>query len=238
MDVMSGGGAPGILVFDMDGVLVDVTESYRETICRTVEHFAGRSIPREIVQDYKNRGGWNNDWALSQRICADLGCDVAYDTVVEYFQGLFLGPTGAGDGLIAAERWMAAPGLFAHLRLRWNLAVFTGRPRAEAMITLRRFAPETVFDPIITEDDRLPAKPAPDGLVRISALTGGAQLTYVGDTVDDARSARAAGVPFVGIAAPSNPRHAELAALLAREGAMAVLDDINQLPRVLEATAV
>ena len=31
-----------ILVFDMDGVLVDVSESYRETIARTVEHFTGR----------------------------------------------------------------------------------------------------------------------------------------------------------------------------------------------------
>ena len=34
-----------ILIFDMDGVLVDVTESYRETIARTVEHFTGRRLP-------------------------------------------------------------------------------------------------------------------------------------------------------------------------------------------------
>ena len=33
-----------LLVFDMDGVLVDVTESYRETIQRTVEH-------REVFHD-------------------------------------------------------------------------------------------------------------------------------------------------------------------------------------------
>ncbi len=31
-----------LIVFDMDGVLVDVSESYRETIVRTVEHFTGR----------------------------------------------------------------------------------------------------------------------------------------------------------------------------------------------------
>ena len=31
-----------MLVFDMDGVLVDVTESYRETVVKTVEHFTGR----------------------------------------------------------------------------------------------------------------------------------------------------------------------------------------------------
>jgi HAD superfamily phosphatase len=30
-----------LLVFDMDGVLVDVTESYRETIAQTVERFTG-----------------------------------------------------------------------------------------------------------------------------------------------------------------------------------------------------
>ena len=42
-----------LLVFDMDGVLVDVTESYRETIQRTVEHFTGRRISRPEIQDWK-----------------------------------------------------------------------------------------------------------------------------------------------------------------------------------------
>jgi phosphoglycolate phosphatase-like HAD superfamily hydrolase len=39
----------------MDGVLVDVTESYRETIARTVERFTGAAITREKIQEYKNR---------------------------------------------------------------------------------------------------------------------------------------------------------------------------------------
>ena len=33
-----------MIVFDMDGVLVDVTESYRETIVQTVKLFCGRTI--------------------------------------------------------------------------------------------------------------------------------------------------------------------------------------------------
>jgi hypothetical protein len=40
-------------------------------------------------------------------------------------------------------------------------------------------------------------------------------------------------VPFIGIAAPSNPLHAELAALLGAEGAVAVLDDVNQIEGAL-----
>ncbi len=62
-----------MMVFDMDGVLVDVTESYRETIVLVVEHFTGKKITRELIQDYKNQGGWNNDWALSQKICPGPG---------------------------------------------------------------------------------------------------------------------------------------------------------------------
>jgi HAD superfamily phosphatase len=53
------------LVFDMDGVLAEVTESYREAVVQTVRHFTGTSIERDSIQEYKNRGGFNNDWLLS-----------------------------------------------------------------------------------------------------------------------------------------------------------------------------
>ncbi len=62
-----------MIVFDMDGVLTEVSESYREAIVQTVLHFTGQRITRDLIQDYKNQGGWNNDWALSQKIAADLG---------------------------------------------------------------------------------------------------------------------------------------------------------------------
>ncbi len=223
---------PGkMIVFDMDGVLVDVTGSYREAIIRTVEHFTGRQVERALVQDYKNRGGWNNDWALSQKISADLGFPVDYDTVVAYFQSIFLGD-GSG-GLIEREKWIARPGVLERLAERHRLAVFTGRPRDEAAITLRRFASGLVFDPVVGDEDVERAKPAPDGLLKIASLHPGVELCYVGDTVDDARSARAAGVPFIGIAAAGKPRREELVRLLEQEQAKAVLEDINGLEAVL-----
>jgi len=69
----------------MDGVLVDVSDSYRETIIRTVAHFTGKPVTRELIQDYKNQGGWNNDWALSERMCRDLGCKIEYPAIVKHF---------------------------------------------------------------------------------------------------------------------------------------------------------
>jgi len=220
-----------LIVFDMDGVLVDVTESYRETIARTVAHFAGVTVTGAQIQDYKNQGGFNDDWKLSHHIITRHGVAVEFQTVVDYFQGLFHG--NGSDGLILRERWLARDGLFDRLAARCDLAIFTGRMRWEADVTLRRFAPSLRFDPIIGMDEVTAQKPAPEGLLKIAAVAGGGQMWYVGDTVDDARCARAAAVPFIGIASPTSPRRTELAALFAAEKAAAVVDDINQLESVL-----
>ncbi len=215
--------ADQVLVFDMDGVLVDVTDSYRETIVRTVEHFTGTTITRELIQDYKNQGGWNNDWALSQKICADLGVDVPYGSVVEYFNHLFL-----DRGLIHRERWLPKDGLLDRLSAKFELAIFTGRTTQEAEITLQREGLRDRFL-LLTSDDVEREKPAPDGLLKIASQRPEKKLLYVGDTVDDARCARAANVPFIGIAAPEVPRRDELLELFHREGAIQVLGDINEI---------
>jgi HAD superfamily phosphatase len=213
-----------LLVFDMDGVLVDVSESYRETIVRTVEHFTGQIIPREKIQEYKNAGGWNNDWALSQKICADLGVQVDYPTVVAYFNELFL-----NQGLIHRERWLPRNGFFEALSKRFDLAIFTGRNRIEAGVTLRRECCHDRFCLIIASDDVENGKPHPEGLLKIAAQHPGKRLLYVGDTVDDARSARAANVPFIGVVGPETPGRDEVVRLLQQEGAIQVLSDINEI---------
>lgn len=220
-----------VLIFDMDGVLVDVSDSYRETIQRTVEHFTGRAISRAQIQDYKNQGGWNDDWALSTHIIHEFGTNADYQSVVDYFQSIFHGD--GSNGLILRERWLAADGLFERLGRNFQLAIFTGRLRWEAELTLKRFAPAIRFEPIVGAGDIERLKPAPDGLLKIKTLSRAARAWYIGDTVDDARSARAAGIPFIGIAAPENPRYAELVALFEAEQAAAILDDINQLETVV-----
>jgi HAD superfamily hydrolase (TIGR01548 family) len=208
----------------MDGVLVDVSDSYRETIVRTVEHFTGQRITRELIQEYKNAGGWNNDWALSQKICADLGVEVGYGTVVDYFNDLFL-----NQGLIHRERWLPKNGFFEALAGRFDLAIFTGRSQSEAAVTLKREGCGDRFAVIVSADDVENGKPHPEGLLKIADRFPGKELLYVGDTVDDARSSRAANVPFIGVVGPETPRRAEVVALLQSEGAIRILSDINDI---------
>jgi HAD superfamily phosphatase len=212
-----------MMVFDMDGVLVDVTESYRETIVKTVEHFTGKTIERDSIQEYKNQGGWNNDWLLSQKICRDLGVDLPYGTIVEYFNYQFL-----DQGMIHRERWLPRDGFFDRLGERFDFAIFTGRTTEEAEITLKRQGVRDHFL-LVSANDVENEKPAPEGLLKIAAIHPSKKLLYIGDTVDDARCAKAAYVPFIGIAARNSPRRDELVDLLRLEGAIQVIEDINEI---------
>jgi len=65
------------LVFDIDGVLIDVRDSFREAICRTVQfyfkeilRFQGSQnlINPEEVKYFKMAGGFNNDWDLTSAV--------------------------------------------------------------------------------------------------------------------------------------------------------------------------
>jgi phosphoglycolate phosphatase-like HAD superfamily hydrolase len=68
-------GGVEIAIFDMDGVLVDVSKSYRETIKRTIALYLKgvlgiRGDTRSLVSDadivaFKEIGGMNNDWDVS-----------------------------------------------------------------------------------------------------------------------------------------------------------------------------
>jgi HAD superfamily phosphatase len=222
-----------LIVFDMDGVLVDVTESYRESIAQTVKHFTGVDLTREQIQDYKNQGGWNDDWKLTHHLITVAGGEVPFETARDYFQSIFLG-NGEG-GLILREEWVARPGVLEELNRQFHFAVFTGRPKAEAELTLSRFAGGVVFHPVIGMYEVEHHKPHPEGLLRIVQDNFGRKVYYIGDTVDDARCARDAQVPFIGIAAPSNPRYIDLVFLFQEEGAYAIVDDINFLSEVFAA---
>ena len=67
-----------LIVFDMDGVIVDVSKSYREAVRQTARLFfrgapGWNSLPEPLfslsdLAGIKQRGGLNNDWALTYHV--------------------------------------------------------------------------------------------------------------------------------------------------------------------------
>jgi HAD superfamily hydrolase (TIGR01548 family) len=74
--------AKNLIIFDMDGVLVDVSESYREAIRMTARHFfqgapACDELPDPLfslddLAEVKQSGGLNNDWETTYRVISLL----------------------------------------------------------------------------------------------------------------------------------------------------------------------
>ena len=224
---------PDVIVFDMDGVLVEVGQSYREAIRETVRHFTGETVTHDEIQNFKNAGGWNNDWLLSHRLILNRGKQAEYAAVVDHFNLIFLGKNG--DGLIRNEQWMPKEGLLEGLSEHSALAIFTGRAKYEADVTLARYAKDIRFHPLVSDETVANPKPAPDGLHLIQREYPNKKIWYLGDTVDDAISARSAGVPFIGVSTPHNSRHLEIADILLGHGAFTVIKDINELEALANA---
>ncbi len=220
-----------LLIFDMDGVLVDVTESYRETIRETVRQFTGASVTHTEIQAAKNRGGSNNDWDLSLELIRERGASPSRKDVIAAFQRIYLGERNTG--LISRERWLPCKQMLERLALRFHFALFTGRERWEAEFTLSKFAPGIRFDPIVGMEDVQFEKPHPEGLLKILEHLKPSETFYVGDVMDDCLAAQAASIPFIGVVAPGKPLTVELEALFRKQGALAVVGDINDLEQVL-----
>lgn len=109
-----------LLIFDMDGVLVDVAESYRVCVAQTVRTYV-RDVARpdpgadvvispEAIAAWKSAGGFNNDWDLSAGLAGAVLC--GGDPVA------LAGAIGeAGGGLAGLE---AVMGRVATAAVRYN----------------------------------------------------------------------------------------------------------------------
>jgi HAD superfamily hydrolase (TIGR01548 family) len=89
------------VVLDVDGVLVDVADSYRRAIVESIEHVHGRTIRKDDVQAFKDAGGFNNDWELTDAAALYvLATGEGYrGSIVEYTDAI----AERGGGLDAAE---------------------------------------------------------------------------------------------------------------------------------------
>ncbi len=223
-----------LIIFDIDGVLIDSTESFRRAAIEVVEMFTGEATTLERIAEIKNEGGYNNDADIALRLIHEAGYpEVTREEVMRAGEPLFMGADGAWSGLMRHERWLPAEGLLERLAARAELSVFTGRGPSATLHSLGRFAPQVAFDPIMTSDLVENQKPAPDGLLKILERKPGCDPIFVGDIVDDARAARAAGVSFIGVTAPDAYHRQATVDLLLAEGARAVVAHVNEIEELV-----
>ena len=226
------------LLFDMDGVLVDVSRSYRRAIEETVEHFTGRQIGENAIQRYKNYGGFEDDWKLTHAIITDTAMEVPLSRVIEEFQDRYRGDDW--DGFINEEPTLIDDSTLDALNDGRILGIVTGRPEEEAEWTLNH-QDWTDHFPLLVGKEKQGERQKPDPFPLEHSLTmlaaaglnlDPSEVAYVGDSVDDRKAAREAGMWAIGVVPPYVDAD-DHEPLLKERGAHLVIEDPNELPDVL-----
>lgn len=219
------------LLFDMDGVLVDVSRSFRRVIHDVVLALGGGEIASVHIQALKQEGGFNDDIRLSAELLRRRGVQVEHERVRELFDELYQGSADR-PGAWRDEEWLLPADVLSRLSRGRRLGVVTGRTREEVEIA-RRLDGQALdaFECVITQDDLPPGrgKPLPDGILAALQALGATGGAYVGDAVDDMRAARAAGLRAIGVVPPGTGAGTTHDALMREAGADTVLGSIHEL---------
>ena len=222
-------GCPEAILFDLDGVLADVSRSYRQTIISTAASFGVVVTPQQI-EGAKNAGNANNDWLVTQALMVEAGVVEPLETIRDRFEGIYWGDEST-SGLYQLETFLGQLNALSQLAKRFKLGVVTGRPRRDALMFLERFGCLWIFSAVITMEDG-PAKPSPRPVQRALADLNVERAWMLGDTPDDIVAARGAGVLPIGVIPPGADPESVRSSLL-RAGAATVLEQWVDIEGVL-----
>ncbi len=193
----------GFLLFDIDGVIRDVSSSYRLAIQETVNHFSEWRPTLENIDDLKAEGCWNNDWKASQELIERYQKQQGFSNptpslkeIERIFSNFYFGGDPNGDaqkwqGFIKNEPLLVDKNFFKALVQQGYLLGFVSgaEPPSARFVLENRLG--LVNPPLIAMGDA-PDKPDPTGLIQIAKQLAGKPLglgvptiAYLGDTVAD-----------------------------------------------------
>ncbi|HXX15018.1 MAG TPA: HAD-IA family hydrolase [Candidatus Eremiobacteraceae bacterium] len=222
---------PKILIFDVDGVLVDVRETYWRSGMQTVEYLTGKKPTWAEFYKWKRMPGNNDDWTMVSRWATALGVPTTYEEARLAFTPFYWGRNGQA-GNVEREKLLVTPKLIQRWAKKRELDLFTGRTRQEFTWTFEKWPAARSFRTIITMDDAK-KKPSPEGLRIILAGRDPKTALYVGDNVDDALAAKAARVPFIAVLSKKDFDYRLRAKRFKELGAITLLERARDLDRLL-----
>ena len=196
----------GLILFDIDGVIRSVENSYRLSLKKTVFKFVGWEPSYKDIDCAKNEGIWNNDWDLSLELIKrfikkeNLKLKMpSREEIVKCFEEFYFGGDPNADskywsGFITNEELLVDKKFFDLLQsngIVWGFV--SGAESASAKFVLeKRLGLKS--PPLICMGDA-PDKPDPEGFIYLSTRLLGDKLgsstipiAYVGDTVADIKT--------------------------------------------------
>ena len=177
-----------ILVFDLDGTLIDSARDISESVSELVESYGAAPLPMSEVVTMVGDGAP----MLIRRALEQSGIAAAPREALERYLTIYdrrlMDHTRPYEGI--------AETLGVVLR-RGPLGVLTNKPLGPSIGLLEALGLRGFFSRIIGGDSEYGRKPETAGLLALQALAPGDQLVMVGDSPADWQTAEAVKVPFV-----------------------------------------
>lgn len=196
---------PQAILFDMDGVLANVTRSYRGSIIKTAAAY-GCTITHDQIAELKAQGNANNDWIVTHRLikaALPLSSPIpSLEEVTRTFEDIYQG-TPEAPGLKTTESLLLPRQHLEELSQRFKLGIVTGRPRRDAEEFLNLHGLSDLFQVVVCMEDA-PIKPDPAPVRLALSKLNVTRAWMLGDTPDDLVSARACGVVPIGVLGPGD----------------------------------
>ncbi len=196
----------GIILFDIDGVIRSVENSYRLSLKKTVFQFCGWEPNYRDIDNAKNEGIWNNDWDLSleliKRYIKRKNLNISLPTrrnIVECFESFYFGGNPNADskdwkGFINNEELLVEGEFFNLLSANGIIWGFvSGAESASAKYVLEKRL-KLKSPPLIAMKDA-PDKPNPEGFIYLAKKlsknklgSSNMPIAYIGDTIADVQT--------------------------------------------------
>jgi len=229
------------VIFDLDGTLIEVKDSYKEAIVRTIQHLRpdlNKGYIYERMQSLKGVPNLNNDWDATYYLLRlideeepKVERDDEWSRMMMIFQSFYLGrdlflksyglspPVDVDKGLIENETLNIKRETLEELE-DYPKGIVTSRPRIEALYALRNSLLGNYFSEknMVCQEDVEKEKPDPAPLLEIKNYVKGDRYFYVGDNIDDAKASKAAGFTSI---------------IIGEDWGDICIPNINSLPEVL-----
>lgn len=177
-----------ILVFDLDGTLIDSARDLAESIGELLESYGAEPLPLPEVVAMVGEGAP----ILVRRALARAGLRAGPDDALAKFMRIYdrrlINHTIAYPGVVEAL------GLALH---RGPLAVLTNKPLGPSIGILESLGLRGFFSRVIGGDGEYGRKPDPAGILALQSLAPGDRLVMIGDSPADYRVSVNAKCPFV-----------------------------------------
>ena len=177
-----------IIVFDLDGTLIDSARDLAESIGELLESYGATPLPLADVVTMVGEGAP----ILVRRALLRTGLTASPAEALGRFMQIY--DRRLMDHTVPYPGVVETLGMAVH---RGPLAVLTNKPLGPSIGILEALGLRGFFSKVIGGDSDYGRKPDPAGLLSLQSLAPGEPLVMIGDSPADWKVSVNAGVPFV-----------------------------------------